>query len=78
MSVSVVSVSVVLGDCEDRSKRSLSRGLLCNLQAVQRRILRELTRGDREVIDFTWSRVKTKSKLTNLMNISQIEGYNGK
>ena len=37
-----------------------------------------LTRRDREVIAITRSRVKTKSKLTNLMNNSQIEGYNGK
>ena len=37
-----------------------------------------MTSGDREVINFTWSRVKTKSKLTNLMKISRIEGYNGK
>ena len=34
--------------------------------------------GDREVVNFTRSRVKTKSKLTNLMKISRIEGYNGK
>ena len=33
---------------------------------------------DREVVDITRSHVKTKSKLTNLMKISQIEGYNGK
>ena len=33
---------------------------------------------DRVVINFTWSRVKIKSKLTNLMKISRIEGYNGK
>ena len=31
-----------------------------------------------EVINCTWSHVKIKSKLTNLMNISRIEGYNGK
>ena len=34
-SVFVVSVSVVLGDCEDRSKRSISRGLFRTLQAVR-------------------------------------------
>ena len=34
-SVSVVSVSVPLGVCEDRSKRSISRGLFCTLQAVR-------------------------------------------
>ena len=34
-SVSVVSVSVASGDCEDRSKRSISRGLFCTLQAVR-------------------------------------------
>ena len=33
-SVSIVSVSVVLGDCEDRSKRSISRGLFRTLQVV--------------------------------------------
>ena len=37
-----------------------------------------LASGDREVVNFTQSHVKTKSKLTNLMKISQIEGYNGK
>ena len=30
------------------------------------------------VVEYTWSRVKTKSKLTNLMNNSRIERYNGK
>ena len=39
---------------------------------------RELTSRDREVIDFTRSRVKTKSKHTNLMKLTRIEGYNGK
>ena len=33
---------------------------------------------DDEVINCTRSRVKIKSKLTNLMKISRIEGYNGK
>ena len=33
---------------------------------------------DRVVINYTWSRVKNNSKLTNLMKISRIEGYNGK
>ena len=33
---------------------------------------------NREVVDFTPSRVKNNSKLTNLMKISRIEGYNGK
>ena len=37
-----------------------------------------VTRRNREVIDFTRSRVKTKTKLTNLMKIIRIEGYNGK
>ena len=32
----------------------------------------------RAVIKYTQSRVKTKSKLTNLKINSQIEGYNGK
>ena len=37
-----------------------------------------VTRRDREVIDFTWYRVKNNSKLTKLMKMYQIEGYNGK
>ena len=37
-----------------------------------------LTDQDRKVVNCTRSRVKTKSKLTNLMKISRIEGYNGK
>ena len=37
-----------------------------------------VTRRDREVIDFTWSRVKNNSELTNLMKMYRIEGYNGK
>ena len=35
VSVSVVSVSVALGDWEDRSHRSISRGLFHTLQAVR-------------------------------------------
>ena len=30
------------------------------------------------IVNCTRSRVKTKSKLTNLMKISQIQGYKGK
>ena len=37
-----------------------------------------VTKRDREVINCTRSRVKNNSKLTNLMKISRIEGYNGK
>ena len=37
-----------------------------------------LTRRDREVVDFTRSRVKNISELTNLMKMYRIEGYNGK
>ena len=33
---------------------------------------------DREVVENTRSCVKIKSKLTNLMKITRIEGYNGK
>ena len=33
---------------------------------------------DREVVNCTRSRVKNNSKLTNLVKISRIEGYNGK
>ena len=35
-------------------------------------------RRDRMIIENTWSSVKTKSKLTNLINNSRIEGYNAK
>ena len=47
---------------------------------LQTRLLTKwrVTRVNREVIDFTWSHVKTKSKLTNLIKISRIEGDNGK
>ena len=38
MSVLVVSVSIVSGDCEDRSKRSIAKGLFRNLQVVRRLI----------------------------------------
>ena len=38
----------------------------------------EVTRRDREVVDFTRSRLKKKSKLTNLMKLIRMEGYNGK
>ena len=34
-------------------------------------------RRDHEVIDFTRSRVKNNSKLTNVMKMYRIEGYNG-
>ena len=34
-SVSIVSVSVASKVCEDHSKRSISRGLFCTLQAVR-------------------------------------------
>ena len=37
-----------------------------------------LTGGDREIVNFTLSRVKKKSKLTNLMKLIRIVGYNGK
>ena len=36
------------------------------------------TRRNREVVDFTRSRVKNNSKLTNLVKIIRIEGYNSK
>ena len=38
----------------------------------------QMTRRDREVVDFTRSRVKNISKLTNLMKMPRIEGYNDK
>ena len=37
-----------------------------------------VTRRDQVVLEYTRSSVKTKSKLINLMNNSQIEGYNDK
>ena len=40
--------------------------------------LSNLTIRDREVVNCTRSHVKINSKLTNLMKISRIEGYNGK
>ena len=39
---------------------------------------RVLTRRDREVVNCTQFLVKIKSKLTNLMKVSRIEGYTGK
>ena len=36
-----------------------------------------MTRRDCEVVDFTRSRVKNNSELTNLMKMYRIEGYNG-
>ena len=38
----------------------------------------KMTKRDREVAENTRSRVKIKSKLTNLMKITRIQGYNGK
>ena len=35
-----------------------------------------MTERDREVVEITWSCVEIKSKLTNLMKITRIEGYN--
>ena len=37
-----------------------------------------VTKRDRVVVENTWSRVKIKSKPTNLRNSSRIERYNGK
>ena len=37
-----------------------------------------MTRRDREVIDFTWYRIKNYSKLINFRKFTRIEGYNGK
>ena len=37
-----------------------------------------MTEQDHEVVENTQSRVKIKSKLTHLMKITRIEGYNGK
>ena len=39
---------------------------------------RYLTKRDHEVVENTRSCVKNKTKLTNLMKITRIEGYNGK
>ena len=38
----------------------------------------EVTRRDREVVDFTWYRIKNYSKLTNFRKLTRIEGYIGK
>ena len=45
---------------------------------VKMKFQRMMTNQDREVIKNTRLRVKIKSKLTNLVKISRIEGYNGK
>ena len=45
---------------------------------VMTHMTRKVTNQDRVVVNCTRSRVKTKPKLTNLMKISRIEGYNGK
>ena len=37
-----------------------------------------LMRRNREVVDFTRYRVKNNTKLTNLMKMNRIQGYNGK
>ena len=42
------------------------------------RIIGSLTRRNREVVDFTWYRVKNNTELTNLMKMNRIQGYNGK
>ena len=42
------------------------------------RVYKSLTERDHEIVKNTRSRVKIKSKLTNLIKISRIEGYNGK
>ena len=55
---------------------TIANGRPCPVQS--RGTTRVMTRRDREVIDFTRSCVKNNSKLTNLMKMYQIEGYNGK
>ena len=40
--------------------------------------IRLVTNQDHEVVNFTRSRDKNNSKLTNLMKITRIEVYNGK
>ena len=37
-----------------------------------------MTRRDREVVNFTRSRVKNNTELTNFRKFTRIEGYNGK
>ena len=49
-----------------------------SMQSKITRVGSRLTRRDREVVDFTRSRVKNNSELTNLMKMYRIEGYNGK
>ena len=44
----------------------------------KRNIASQLTRRNREVVDFTRYRVKNYSKLTNFRKFTRIDGYNGK
>ena len=39
---------------------------------------KRLMRRDREIVDFTRSRVKNNTELTNFRKFTRIEGYNGK
>ena len=58
----------------------LSRGNKCTLHVAHScvGVLVWVTRLIRMVVEYTRYSVKTKSKLTNLMNLIRIEGYNGK
>ena len=49
-----------------------------NMRIRKKTTLGKLTNRDREVINFIQSRLKNNPKLTNLVKISRIEGYNGK
>ena len=51
---------------------SIADGCSCSVEGYG------LMRRDCEVVDFTRSRVKNISELTNLMKMYRIEGYNGK
>ena len=37
-----------------------------------------VTRRDHEVVDFTWSRVKNNTELTNFEKLTRIDWHNGK
>ena len=50
----------------------------CIFLEDESRTMREVTRRNREVVDFKRYRVKNNTELTNLMKMYRIQGYNGK
>ena len=63
---------------KEDGKERLSSPIRAHSRGERRRRRGEVTNRDHEVVNFTRSRVKNNFKLTNLMKISRIEGYNGK